>query len=299
MPTSVNASAAAFLGQLSPEARARWASVPDLEVRLLHLLNQAQEVFPGLQVEPASFMRTLAERIPSTAEPPRPLFEIQAAELYLAHACVRGDPKALAIFDAQYLARVDQGLGRLRLDADRTEELRQRLRQQLFMPKGEAKPVLEDFSGRGELRGWLHVVALREGLRLIKADRGHGTPTPESLVDALGPAEDPELQHFKETYRAEFAQALREALKSLTARERNLLRQHFLDDLSIDQIGALYQVHRATAARWIAQARHSLLASVRKDLLVRLGLGRRDVDSILRVIKSQLQVSLRGLMSRG
>lgn len=61
-----------------------------------------------------------------------------------------------------------------------------------------------------------------------------------------------------------FQLAFRDAVNALTSRERNLLRYHYLSDLSIDQIGTLYHVHRATAARWVAQARERLISDTRK-----------------------------------
>ena len=41
-----------------------------------------------------------------------------------------------------------------------------------------------------------------------------------------------------------------EAFAALESRERNLLRYALGDGLSVDAIGTLYRVHRATAARW-------------------------------------------------
>src|SRR5262249_43055522 len=81
-------------------------------------------------------------------------------------------------------------------------------------------------------------------------------PVEDEILAAL-PAEgsDPEIEHFKRLYAAEFRAALSEAIAGLASRERNLLRHGFADALSIDQIGALYGVHRSTAARWIHAAR--------------------------------------------
>jgi RNA polymerase sigma-70 factor (ECF subfamily) len=181
----------------------------------------------------------------------------------------------------------------LGLGAAQDADLRQRLREQLLVRGPGKRPQLEEYGGRGELMAWLGVVALREGLRLLKRER-RPPLAPEAWVDALGPTEDPELLHFKRTYRAEFGLALANAMRTLTARQRNLLRQHFLEELTIDQIAAMYGIHRSSAARWVAKARHALVTQVRRDLLARLGLGKRDLDSIVRLLKNRLEVSLRG-----
>jgi RNA polymerase sigma-70 factor (ECF subfamily) len=67
-----------------------------------------------------------------------------------------------------------------------------------------------------------------------------------------------------------------------------------LDDggLSIDALGALHGVHRATCARWIASARHDILAALRKRLRGGLGLDHRDIESAIALVRSRLDLSL-------
>ena len=66
---------------------------------------------------------------------------------------------------------------------------------------------------------------------------------------------NPELELQKREHAAAFTAALREAAAALEPRLRAVLAMHFTEDLSIDQIGAVYAVHRATAARWVQRAR--------------------------------------------
>lgn len=72
-----------------------------------------------------------------------------------------------------------------------------------------------------------------------------------------------------------------------------MLRYNVLKGLNIAEIGAIYQVHRATVARWIAHARELLLQSTRERLTQRLHAADHELDSILRLIESQMDVSLR------
>jgi len=64
-----------------------------------------------------------------------------------------------------------------------------------------------------------------------------------------------------------------------------------------DRIGALHGVHRVTAARWIAHARKALIEGVRRRLQDRLGIDREELDSTLRQIASQIELSLQWLMT--
>src|SRR4051812_16490875 len=81
----------------------------------------------------------------------------------------------------------------------------------------------------------------------------------------------------------------------LPARTQNLLRQQFRDGLTVVELGALYHVHHATAARWIALARTELNRRTRKELKLRLRLSTSECDSIVRLAGSNLAQSLSGL----
>jgi RNA polymerase sigma-70 factor (ECF subfamily) len=97
-------------------------------------------------------------------------------------------------------------------------------------------------------------------------------------------------------YKNEFKDALQEAFANLTPRERNLLRHQGLHGLNIDQVGALYGVHRTTAFRWIEKARKALLRETRRALMKRLRVGSGEFLSIMRVVGGDLDVSVRRLL---
>jgi RNA polymerase sigma-70 factor (ECF subfamily) len=102
----------------------------------------------------------------------------------------------------------------------------------------------------------------------------------------------------KARYVDEFQQAFSAALCGLSARDQTWLRQHVIDGLSIDQLGALYHVHRATAARHLQRIRVAVLAATRERLGSRLQVRPSELDSILRLIRSRLHVTLRWLVRR-
>jgi RNA polymerase sigma-70 factor (ECF subfamily) len=76
------------------------------------------------------------------------------------------------------------------------------------------------------------------------------------------------------------------------------LRLHLLDHLSIDQIAAIYHVHRSTAARQIDSARTAVVESVRALLAARLEMETAELDSVLQLIASRVDVSLRSVFRR-
>ena len=124
----------------------------------------------------------------------------------------------------------------------------------------------------------MRITATRELIR-HQRKRAREAPSDRPLDEALGDAGDPLLSHLKAEYRTEFAGALREANAELDSETRTLLRQQIVDQLSIDEIGAAFGVHRATAARWLLRARGALVTATRRLASPLRPAGRRPTRS--------------------
>jgi len=217
-----------------------------------------------------------------------------AGDLALAAACAAQEPTAHAAFD-QVLVEVDAAGSATNTTKDQVTEVKQMLRMQLLVAKDGKPPGIEGYRGKGPLRGWVRITATRELIRIKKKrmrdvplDHSHG----RSLDRLLTSVVDPALAAMKAEYRAEFAAALREAIEDLSAEDRTLLRQQIVDDMSIDAVGAAYGVHRATAARWLNRARAALVAATHRRLADRLELPVDQIDSVIRLVSSQLDASV-------
>ncbi len=269
---------------------------PGLEEALAGLVRDAREAWPEVDLDAGAFLAHVAERLPSTGATGEVLASLRAEDLFLTFACVRGDAWALEALDARVLSQVGTWLPREAPSL--VDELRQVLRQRLLVPVGGAPPKLASYSGRGPLGQWVRAVALR-----FHIDQQRATPRELPLEEAPAAAlaerlgADPELAFIRERHQGDFRVAFRAALGRLDAQERNLLRLHHVHGLSMDSVGATYQAPRSTVARWIARARERLLALTREELTARLGLTPDELDSLLRLVRSQLEVSLRQLMT--
>jgi RNA polymerase sigma-70 factor (ECF subfamily) len=266
--------------------------VVDLEERLAALFDVGRTAWPGLPVSAEEFAGYLGERIPEVPSLARALDELHAADLYLACACAAAIPQALTTFEEAYFGELERAIRRVDGAVPLRKDIAQNLRQRLFVPEPGRAPRIAEYAGRGSLRSWFRVTALRTVLNQVT--RGsRDVPAPDDeLGELLWPLEDPELAHLKHFYRAELRLALDEAVRALSARDRALLLYEITEQLSIDRIAALYGVHRSTAHRWVTQARAALRSAVRGALRRRLSCDRADLDSIMRLIHSQLEVSL-------
>ncbi len=78
--------------------------------------------------------------------------------------------------------------------------------------------------------------------------------------------------------------------------ERNVLRDHYAQGLGIDQIAAIHGIHRATAARRLATAREAILRETRQLLMQRLKVSRAELESVVRLIESQMHVTMERIL---
>jgi RNA polymerase sigma-70 factor, ECF subfamily len=216
-----------------------------------------------------------------------------AADLYLAYACVRGAAGAVAAFDAALLSQVPAFLARLRPSADFVEELRQLLREKLFTG---AAPRIAEYSGRGPLGAWLRVVALRTAVDLQRARH----PGRELALDAARVASggDAELDYLKRRYGVEVKAAFQEALRTLSSEQRNLLRLHLVDELTLEEIATMFHVNRSTVLRRIERARGELYELARSALQARLGVSPAEFASLIALVRSRLDLSLAEVLGK-
>jgi RNA polymerase sigma-70 factor (ECF subfamily) len=106
------------------------------------------------------------------------------------------------------------------------------------------------------------------------------------VVDACSP----ELAAIKLRYRHEFKQAFAAAMATLEDAERNALRLHYLDGLTLADLGRLYGWSVPTASRRLAAVREALMKATRRIMTERLSMSPAELDSVLRLIESRLSV---------
>lgn len=253
------------------------------------MLDAARAAWPDVRIDPERIVDFIAQRL-SGHDVAAGLASAPAADLVLAAACAEQEPSAHAAFDA-VLTEVDAAGASTRSPRDVVDDVKQVLRVQLLIARDDRPPGIAGYRGKGPLRGWVRITATRELIRHLRK-RAREAPSERPLDEALGDAGDPLLAQLKAEYRSEFATSLREAIAEIDPEDRTLLRQQIVDQLSIDEIGAAFGVHRATAARWLQRARGSLVTATRGRLAARLKVPVDEIDSVIRLVQSQLDASV-------
>ena len=285
-----------FLDAAPAAVRSVLEAVPDLDRRLWAIVAEGRAAWPDLTLDARAMVEFIARQ--ATAElADAALDGLRPADLYLACACAWQLPGAIAAFDRDYMREVDIALQRMRIGPPRLHDVKQLVRQRLFVgggpAPGQVQGKIAEYAGRGDLRRWVRSVAVRTCLNEMRKGRREILVDDEQLIAHHAIAgDDPELEYMKRTYAHEFRAAFAEALAQLGAREQTLLRYHHVDGLNIDEIGAIYRIHRVTAFRWIEKAKELLARSTLEVLRSRLKLPANELDSVLRMIRSQIHLSL-------
>ena len=255
------------------------------------LLAVARAAWPQVAVDDATFAAFVADVAPGT-----PPGELDLPTLYIACACLRDDAGALAAFERAYLSKIPEFLSRITNDPASIDEICQLLRIKLFVGDGTTPPRITAYV-RGSFMAWLRVVVCRLAIDYMRARDRPMLGLDEQMLEPRALASDPAMSLIKEQYRAQVSAMFGAALAALSPGDRTMLRLCFLDDLGLAEIGRIFHVSKSAVSRRLARCRASLLADVKRRLRAELRLNTAEIDSIMRLLASQLEISLRRLLA--
>jgi len=263
------------------------------------VLDEPAKTWNAAWLSREDFAAEIAARLDKDAETVTSFWEhLRPADLYLACGCARGISAAIEKFELTFGGEIGRTARRFERRGLAADDLHQLLRNKLFAAQPGEAPKIASYTGQGFLQNWVRVTTTRT---FIDATRPQADtpeiPIADELVAMLPESgADPELELLKRQHLDHFRAAFAEAVGTLEASDRVVLRQHIVERLTIDQIGALYRTHRATAARRVVKAREALLAATRTALAKRLGLSEEQLESVLALIASRMDVSVERLL---
>jgi RNA polymerase sigma-70 factor len=236
------------------------------------------------------------------AETAELLATINCEDLCLAVACAKGDEAAWEDFFRDYRNYMVNMARGMTQDAGAAEQLADSTFAELYglrESSGARVSKFSFYSGRGSLRGWLRAVVYqlsadshRQTSRFVQ------TEEPEDLdrlvrVDAPSRAPSGEVAFIRERYRAAVADALRAAINALEPRERLLLAYYYYDELTLREIGRMFNVHEATISRWLTKVQKRIRKLVEKNLARDHHFNRREVSEAIELAAEQMDINVR------
>jgi RNA polymerase sigma-70 factor (ECF subfamily) len=248
-----------------------------------------QKAWPGVGVTRAQFDAFLKGR-------DEPCAEGGLGELYIACGCLEADRFAIKAAEAEYIRIVPEAISHMKLSSALVDEVQQEVRTKLLLGTETKPPSIGQYAGQGRLRGFVKITAIRTAISTLRKNKRHEPSNQEALLGIPSQELDPELQVMKATYQTEFAEAFEAAIADLSSRDRNILRLRLVDNLTVGQVSGIYNVDRATVTRWITKVRSTLLLETRKRMQNALGIDSGELDSVMRLIESRLDVSVQRML---
>lgn len=271
------------------------APVVQAAALLTEAWEQATQQFGGLALDPPVYARHVLERLPEGLDVVTALSRLQLHDLFLAAACMQALPASAGALD-QILSAITPAVQQLGFSETVLQDALQETRRNMLVGGNNERPAIVQYSGRGPLSSWLKVTVIRAALRLTRREQRQHTASSDPAGQLAATTISPELQYLKRIYHDAFQRAFNEALQSLSARQRTLLLQRYVDGLRTREIGELHQVNQATASRWLSRAHADLHAATREALMQRLEVETPEIESILRLVRSELEITLRQLL---
>jgi RNA polymerase sigma-70 factor (ECF subfamily) len=277
------------------------AATPALGVAVAQAVADGRAAWPAVRLAGATFAahlgRLLAtEAASSTEAVSDALGGLQIADLFLACACAHGLPAALAEFETRFLAPLPFILRGLGAPSDDVDSVAGTLRHKLLVREGDDLPRIGTYAGRAPLATWVATAAQRIAVSQHRSDQAHRRAHDRAMTETIAADLDPELRYMKARYRDAVESAVRDAISALSDRDRALLSLAVVGGLSLETLGASYQVNASTVSRWLAKIRRDILERATARLREALLLEAREAASIVRLVQSQLDVSVARLL---
>jgi len=132
----------------------------------------------------------------------------------------------------------------------------------------------------------------RQSSRLVQ------TEEPEDMDRIAHASEKPDrrpttdLGYVRERYRDAVMSTLQRAIADLESRERLLLVYYYYDEMTLREIGQLFDVHEATISRWLAKVQKRVRKLVEKGLARDHRFNRREVAEAIDLAAEQMDISI-------
>jgi RNA polymerase sigma-70 factor (ECF subfamily) len=262
----------------------------ELEAAIARLVTEGASAHPDLPLDDADGAWTRhVEAHFAQGEAPT-----HAADVHLALACIAGSAAAHARLDGRLRRVTPQALTGIRLGGASAEDVLQDVRAKLLVAG-----KIASYAGRGPLDGWLRVTVARAALSVVRSQTAAPETDEPAALAAVAGAHDPELEALRARAAPVLERAIADALEALADEDKTLLKLHFVDGLTIDDLAAIHSLHRATMARRIARARTAVFEDARTRAIASLGGGEAEFESLVGVVLSALDVTLRRLLCIG
>src|SRR5512140_2447124 len=170
----------------------------------------------------------------------------------------------------------------------------------MLVRRGAQEPRIGDYAGRGALLNWLTVTATRAALKVKRQGRFAAEEDMTAAIQAMpAPGVDAEMDLFKRRYRQHSEKAIRFAFDQMTDDERHLLRLHYVDGLSETRMAEVLGKSQPTVSRHLRKVKAKIHDLAKHHLKQSLKLSSKEFESLMKDLRSQLDLSISKMLGEG
>jgi RNA polymerase sigma-70 factor len=228
---------------------------------------------------------------------------LNSDDLCLALACAKGDDAAWEDFFRDYRSYLVSIARTMTQDAGAAEQLADSTFAELYGLResgGARVSKFSFYSGRGSLRGWLRAVVFqlsadmhRQTSRFVQTEEPEDMDRLAHASEAPSRAASAETGFIRDRYRVAVSDSLRQAINDLEPRERLLLAYYYYDEMTLREIGQMFNVHEATISRWLTKVQKRTRKLVEKSLARDHHFNRREVSEAIELAAEQMDINVR------
>jgi RNA polymerase sigma-70 factor, ECF subfamily len=223
------------------------------------------------------------------------LSRLRIAELALARGCALGNEAAWEFFLNRYREKLYGAAYSLVPAEANARELADSLYADLWGTRtgGDGRvSKLNSYTGRGSLEGWLRAVLAQEYVNRFRRQRRSVSLEEQTEAGVQFQAEE---QDPTQAVDPRLVKATDGALASLSAEDKFILANYYLDSRTLAEIARLLGVHESTISRRLEK----IVTATRKAIRARLtslGMSRSEADQSMDVEVTELSVEARALL---
>jgi RNA polymerase sigma-70 factor, ECF subfamily len=215
------------------------------------------------------------------------LARLRACDLAIAFAAAGGHSAAVAEVNALVANNCARWIRVTGADAHDTG---QRALSYLLVREAGAPARILEYRGVAPLASLLRIVCTRTAISMARKVLAESNLS--LSFEVVAPGADPELLALKQRFAAPFAEALKRAIKELSPRNKTLLKMHYTRGVPVAELATTYNVHRVSMSRWLAEAKQSVFEATRTALRASIDVSESEFESIVHLLRSDLDVRL-------
>ena len=233
------------------------------------------------------------------------LASLNCDDLCLALACAKGDNEAWEDFIRDYRGFLSSIARTMTSDPAAADQLADSAFADLYGLResgGARVSKFSFYSGRGSLKGWLRAVVFqlsadnhRQVSRYVQTEEPDDIERMVSVMPEKGKTNG-EVSFVRDRYKTAIAESLGKAISQLESRDRLLLTYYYYDEMTLREIGKIFNVHEATISRWLVKVQKRARKLVEKSLMQDQKFNRREVTEAIELAAEQLDVEVRGFL---